>query len=513
MSTARRSASHGTIRRAIIALLCAAGGGVAAPAVALTHCEVAEIRWIATGQNFDPSQTHTPGGAARPVSEDRAEVHWWPQVRQAQLRWEVRTHYPFSATFRYLEQLTVNGGVVTGRDGFRSAEGAVSPARRAARFSDLWLRVPLFWRGRSAGSSREISLAGARWTLSVARDQTSDAAGGVPLVASARQLDWPRGDVPHEIAYSGWREVAGLSMPTRIEQRQGGQLLRRERLTDIAVTPVETVDPDCAPPARPKSAEAPVWIRAAGHWVTRRLAMGAGADRDPTGNVAFEERADGVFHVVGGSHHALVVVDDRGLTLVDAPLHPARSEALLRMLDERWPDRPLRRVVVTHHHSDHSGGLMPLLRTGAELVVGREAEGFFRDVIARGRDLGDVPVRTISGRERIATDARALTVINVPNDHAAGMLAVRVDDAALTFVADLYSPGREAQSPQLARQFYSALSWHGLASGDLIGSHGSGTQPVGALRAYLAEQFPDWMVPAPDGARPDARTADPDGPS
>lgn len=473
-----------TARRLIAATVLALG---ALPAAAMTPCGVQEIRWIAHGQNFDPSQTHAPGGPSRPVSEDRVAVRWWPGTGQAELRWALSTHYPFGADFEYLEQLSPEGSVVSGRDGFRAREGSLPPARSAARFADLWLRAPLLWTGEEGGRSREISLAGTRWTLSVARDA---AMGGdsVPLVARARVHNPPEGTVAQRVAYADWRDVAGLSMPTRVEIRLDGELLRRERLGDFEVRRTEEAAEDCAPPLRPESAAAPVWVRGMTHWVTRRLAMGAGAEADQTGNVALEPLGDDVFHVVGGSHHALLIVDEAGLSLVGAPLHPARSETLLRMMSERWPERSLRRVIVTHHHNDHSAGLRPLLGDGVTLHVGSEAEAFFSRALA-DRDEGvNVPIRAVAARQRLDDVGRSLTLINVPNDHAAGMLAVRVDDAALTFVSDLYSPGRDAQNPLLARQFLRALEWHGLASGALVSSHGSGTEPVSALVDWLAKR-------------------------
>ncbi|WP_043765226.1 MBL fold metallo-hydrolase [Algiphilus aromaticivorans] len=457
------------------------------PAAALTPCGVEEISWTAHGQNFDPSQTHAPGGPSRPVSEDRVAVRWWPDRGQAELRWQLGTHYPFAADFEYLEQLSLEDSVVTGVDGFRAREDSLPPARRAARFADLWLRAPLLWTGEEGGRSREISLAGTRWTLSVARDA---AMGGdsVPLVARARVRNPPGGTVEQRVAYADWRDVEGLSMPTRVEVRLDGKLLRRERLGDIRVRRAEVVSEDCEPPLRPESAEAPVWVRGLTHWVTRRLAMGAGAEADQTDNVALEPLGEGIFHVVGGSHHALLIVDEAQLSLVGAPLHPGRSEKLLRELGERWPDRPLTRVVVTHHHNDHSAGLRPLLGEGVTLYVGAEAEAFFAEALADFPDDAGFSMQAVGARERLDETERSLTLINIPNDHAAGMLAVRVDDAGLTYVSDLYSPGRDVQNPLLARQFLRALEWHGLASGTLVGAHGSGTEPVSALVEWVRAQ-------------------------
>lgn len=495
-----------TIRRCVpggigaaLALLLAA---VTSPAQALTPCEVQQLQWEAVGQNFDPSQTHAPGAPPRPVSNDRVQVRWWPNADYAELRWDVHTLYPFAAELSYFEQLSAERSVVSGKDGFRSSGGTVSEARRAARFSGLWLRTPLLWPGESAGRSREITLGGTRWQLEIARNGSGPPGAPAPLVAASQEYDWPKGSVTHRLSYSRWQEVDGLSMPTQIEWRLDGALLRRERLQAISVTRVEA-EP-CVAPSRPGLAQPPAWSRAADHWVRRRLAMGAGAVADQTTNVRLERVGEGVHHVVGGSHHALLIESASDLTLVDAPLYPGRSDRLLRLLSERFPDKPLRRVIVTHHHNDHSGGLLPLLRGKVELVVGAEAAAFFQSVMRRAGEDAMIALTTVADRSELTLDERRLQVVNIPNSHAAGMLAVRVEDLALTYVADLYSPGRDAQSPVLAREFHQAMAWHGLANGSLIGAHGKGTQPWTALVEELQAVHPAWSVPALHAAVPEA---------
>lgn len=68
--------------------------------------------------------------------------------------------------------------------------------------------------------------------------------------------------------------------------------------------------------------------------------------------------------------NCVAVVADAGVVLIDAllsPAHARRVEAALR----QKTDRPVRLVVLTHHHADHTWGAVHFVRQGALLVAHR----------------------------------------------------------------------------------------------------------------------------------------------
>ncbi|GEQ98515.1 hypothetical protein JCM17844_21520 [Iodidimonas gelatinilytica] len=167
---------------------------------------------------------------------------------------------------------------------------------------------------------------------------------------------------------------------------------------------------------------------------------------------------------------------------MDAPLYDRRSRAVLAALAKRWPDKPVRDLVLTHHHNDHIGGLQPYVAAGARLVVPGRDHGFF-DALVR-RTLGiEAEILPVSAPMTLRDFSKEVSLHLVPNSHANDMLAVYLPEDGLMFVSDLFSPGRSAQNPLLASELLNAIRFQGLAVSRLVGGHGRGVEPLSALEA------------------------------
>lgn len=455
---------------AIVGLL---GGLLAGPVVAGDYCAIESIGWTAEGSNFEPAQTRVPGSAPRHVSSDRASVRWWPQAGRAELEWRVHTHYPFPTTRTYSEQIEPGDGRIDGRDGFRPTPGGtLPPARRMARMVDLWLRVP----GLLRGHGDRVALGFGTWAVEV--DERGRA---VVVQRDAGDPPWP--ERPHRVTWHDWVEVDGLRLPGRMERRVGGELIRRETLSDWSIEFGDATE--CPEPSQSTRVEGAEWADGRVHWLLRRIAMGATSDTLMAEPVDLLEVGDGLFQVLGSSHHSLLVVGDGRIAVVDAPLYPERSRAILAAIEERWPEHRVSHLVLTHHHHDHSGGLITFARAGAEVIVGPGGGDYISEILeAHGQsDAGVVETAEAAAVEGLG---RELRVVEVPNSHAAAMLAVHIPDADHVFTADLYSPGRDTHNPLWAEELYRALQWHGLTGVMISGGHGRGAEPFSALAEWVA---------------------------
>jgi glyoxylase-like metal-dependent hydrolase (beta-lactamase superfamily II) len=165
------------------------------------------------------------------------------------------------------------------------------------------------------------------------------------------------GDMPIVTTYSGYREFGGVRFPSRIVQSQGGHptldltvsTVRANEFLDITV-------PDSVRNATP-----------------------------PAPTVTSQKVADGVFWIAGGSHHSLAVDMGDHIVVIEAPQNEARSELVIAETKKVIPNKPIRFVVNTHVHFDHSGGLRTYVDEGATVVTHQANRAFYEKAWAAPR--------------------------------------------------------------------------------------------------------------------------------
>ncbi|MBI2189899.1 MAG: MBL fold metallo-hydrolase [Acidobacteria bacterium] len=108
----------------------------------------------------------------------------------------------------------------------------------------------------------------------------------------------------------------------------------------------------------------------------------------PAVRVESRQLAPGVWFLGGGSHNSVLVEFRDFVTVVEAPQNDERSQAVVAEVRRLVPNKPIRYVVNTHYHWDHSGGLRGLVAAGAQIVThDRNAEYYQRVMFGRERKL------------------------------------------------------------------------------------------------------------------------------
>ena len=98
--------------------------------------------------------------------------------------------------------------------------------------------------------------------------------------------------------------------------------------------------------------------------------------------VEMQTLADGVYLLAGGTHNSVAVEFATFIVVYDAPLSEARSLAVIEEIVRRIPNKPIRFVVNSHQHFDHTGGLRAYNHIGATLITQWKNYDFLnRDVI------------------------------------------------------------------------------------------------------------------------------------
>ena len=225
------------------------------------------------------------------------------------------------------------------------------------------------------------------------------------------------------------------------------------------------------------------------------------------------ELASGVYAVPGdtgkgveGRPNAGFVVTDEGVVVIDALASPRQGEHLLRSI-RRVTDRPIRWLVLTHHHPDHHFGAVVLRKAGARVIAHPDkrtlaSEGGEDALIAdwvrvvgldamRGFEFADTPDRPVTGTDTLRLGGRTIVVSHPGAGHSPGDLIVWLPKERVLFAGDVLvedgvSMVVDGNSDELLRVLdtVSALSARAVVPG-----HGAIPARAGDLiartRAYL----------------------------
>lgn len=323
------------------------------------------------------------------------------------------------------------------------------------------------------------------------------------LVAKVETLedDPLRGDATIEVAFDDYRAVGGLMIPHKATLSQGGVVLHKEVRSSVAVNgPI--VDSLFSIPAVAKStANAKDALRgeAISEYLHRYAAIGVSLDFDQSLAVKSDMLAQGVYLINGANAHTLAIELPTQVVAAEAPLDDARSRVVIAEIKRLFPGKPIKYVINTHHHDDHSGGLRTYVAEGATVVTGAQNEAFYKTIFAaphkaRPDALEQRPTQARiqavgSTAFDITEGARKVRVMPLATTHADGMLMVYVEDVQVLLVADLYSPGFFPTNMPIpgtfgagAKELYAALMGSGLSVQTIAGVHGVGTSTMAILK-------------------------------
>ena len=448
-------------------------------------------RIVSHGENFEPDQSLRPRAEPRKVSSFRCVLLRDLENGRVRYEWEREIEYPFRETWRYAEVISGLDGVVLGRDGFHSpVRRAMSAARIAARQKELRrspVSVLIHALSRSGSFLRLMDqrIRGRRQVV-----VSFDDNGQLVLLAidaETRLLtkvvfiedDPLYGDVQNEVLYADWRQVGKLKLPFELTYRVNGKTVMVEHIeviqNDLNLFEVDFVIPEEIP--QPEE-----WGERSSHWVKRQVAQGRSVDASQT-SIVLQQLAPGVMHITGGTLQSLAIEMDDHLIVVEAPLDDAHSLAVLNVLRQRFPTKPVRVVVNTHFHTDHAGGLRTYIASDAVVVTSALNVKLFQDAFRAlhtqvpdtlHRDPKIAIIDSVSDeRKFLVGDNRVVVVYPIETSRVDGMLVVHLPEERLLYVADLFMPGAVRQVPAWCRELLDAIVRHDLRVDIIVGSQGS----------------------------------------
>jgi len=160
-----------------------------------------------------------------------------------------------------------------------------------------------------------------------------------------------------------------------------------------------------------------------------------------------EQVADGLYVLFGAGGNIGLSVGEDGAFLVDDQFAPLTEKILAAVAEVT--DQPVRWVLNTHWHGDHTGGNENLGREGAlivahENVYRRLNPAEFADLVGRSQQVAPegLPVVTFDDRVTFHWNGEDIRVNHMPNAHTDGDALVFFSGADAVHMGDTFFNGR-----------------------------------------------------------------------
>ncbi|MBN1237623.1 MAG: MBL fold metallo-hydrolase [Gammaproteobacteria bacterium] len=243
------------------------------------------------------------------------------------------------------------------------------------------------------------------------------------------------GDMHIVATYSGWRDFGGAMVPTEIVQTRGGWPFFEVDVKDARGNPPDLASLAPAPAERPGGFGPP-----ATEFDIEKEQLGDGLYRYTTGQ---------------GSYDSLVVEFEDHIMMLEAGQSQARAQAYVDEIKRQFPGKPIRYVMVTHPHSDHTPGLPVLVAEGATIITHENNREFLERALNTPRTLLDdalarnprhAVVEGVGDMRSYTDGTRTVEFYHVfPAPHSNGLLVAYFPEEKILFQGDFsVNPGEPA---------------------------------------------------------------------
>ncbi|MGZ4958216.1 MAG: MBL fold metallo-hydrolase [Methylomonas sp.] len=280
------------------------------------------------------------------------------------------------------------------------------------------------------------------------------------------------GDTLVETRYSDYRNFGGVQFPGHIVRNQGGFPVLDIQVSSVKANPA----PNIAVPQEAVNA--------------------------PAINVICTKLADGVFYLTGGSHHSVAIEQKDHIVLVEAPLNEQRSEAVIAKLKQVAPNKPIKYLINTHAHFDHSGGLRTFVDEGTTIVTHNPNQAYYEKAWIKPRSINpdrlaksNKPARfeSFTGKHVLSDGKRNIEIHSIAgNSHNDAFVLVYLPAEKILVEADAYTPlAPNAPAPAAINPYsvnlYENIRKLKLDVGQIAALHGPGVATLADLRTAIGQ--------------------------
>jgi glyoxylase-like metal-dependent hydrolase (beta-lactamase superfamily II) len=249
------------------------------------------------------------------------------------------------------------------------------------------------------------------------------------------------GDMHILATYSGWKDLGGAMAPAKIVQTRGGWPFFEVDVTGAKANPSDLASLAPAPPARgggPGGGGAP---------------GGGGRGGAPPALVVTNEKlGDGLYRLTTGpgSYDSVIVEFKDYVMMLEAGQSEARGLAYIAETKKLIPNKPIRYVMNTHPHSDHTGGLPALVAEGATIITQKNNEAFLEKALNTPRTLLNdtlaknpkkAKVEAVAEKKVYSDGTRTVEIYHIyPAPHSNGLMVAYIPKEKVLFQGDFSLP-------------------------------------------------------------------------
>ena len=197
--------------------------------------------------------------------------------------------------------------------------------------------------------------------------------------------------------------------------------------------------------------------------------------------------------LAGGTHNIMFVAFNDYILVLEAPeqiFYGSNSLQALKKIKETVPGKPIKYLVLTHHHSDHAGGFREYVADGATIVTTPGNKNFLEHVAKIDSSMlpqtawskRSIVIETVENRKRVFEDDKhRVELYDIgPNPHAKEILVAYLPKEKILFQADLLNPNANGSIPiaqDVTLSFSESLQKLGLQIEKIYGVHGRPATP------------------------------------
>lgn len=470
-------------------------------------------------RHWEPEETYVADGDPKAVDRSSFTTVWDVEKRMARTEWDRAIEFPFPGRRRYTEIVTPKLGLVEVTETNTPVVQADIPTKGVKPMSGI----------RAAATLRELERVAptlllkaldAPQKLSATPDQTlggglfAGAFGGIfpkrtlpavafddggikfiilfdratHLPAAIRTIDDDAmlGDANYDVTFADWRPAGGIQIARSLTYTLDNIGVGKAVYDEVEVNPSIPAETFAVPDAIKAAVKPPATGDTPYQWVLRRQNMGVFLDNDavnfpPGGGLRLVELAPNVQHVVGGSHNSLIVAMKDYLVVFDAPINKWQAKWTIDAAKAKYPGKPVKYLVLTHHHVDHAAGARTFVAAGATIIVPRPDKAYFEKVFKAPHTVvpdelqkhpRQATIIEVAKRLSLKDGGDEIRLYNVPNPHSLGMLVGYVVKEDIVWVTDLYSPARDKRPTPASTTLFATLQQLGLKPARFAGGHG-----------------------------------------